>query len=309
MPQLSVPHTNWKLYRLITGNGLEVRSLAFGPNNSWFCAGSEDGSIRIIDLASGRIKLTLTGHIGQVRGVAVSSRPNYMYSAGLDGQVKCWDLEQNKVIRNYDGHLSGIYCLSLLRDDNYLITGGRDCVSRVWDVRTRNQELVLSGHTGTVCSVLTRGSDPEVVTGSNDSTIKFWDLRYGKSDFLTLTHHKKTVRALALNLTEKDCFVSASNEIKKFSFPNGEFLQNIVPEPEAITNAIDISNDGVMASGSHDGSLNLWDWRSGVNFQKMPGLLDSEAGICTLSFDRMGSRLIVCGTDRMIQMWKPDPEI
>lgn len=79
-----------------------VRSVAFEPSNEWFCTGSADGTIKVWDVASGVLKLTLTGHIGQVRGLAVSNKDtSYMFSAGDDKQVKCWDLEQNKVIRSW----------------------------------------------------------------------------------------------------------------------------------------------------------------------------------------------------------------
>lgn len=54
-------------------------------------------SIQIWDLASGKLKLSLTGHISTVRGVAVSTRSPYLFSCGEDKQVKCWDLEYNKV--------------------------------------------------------------------------------------------------------------------------------------------------------------------------------------------------------------------
>lgn len=54
-------------------------------------------SWQIWDLASGKLKLSLTGHISTVRGVAVSSRSPYLFSCGEDKQVKCWDLEYNKV--------------------------------------------------------------------------------------------------------------------------------------------------------------------------------------------------------------------
>lgn len=45
--------------------------------------------------------------------------------------------------------------------------------------------------------------DPQVVTGSHDSTIKFWDLRHAGKTMTTLTHHKKSVRAMALH--PKEC--------------------------------------------------------------------------------------------------------
>uniref|UniRef100_A0A453EMC6 Uncharacterized protein n=1 Tax=Aegilops tauschii subsp. strangulata TaxID=200361 RepID=A0A453EMC6_AEGTS len=124
-------HAPWKNYRVISGHLGWVRSIAFDPGNEWFCTGSADRTIKIWDLASGTLKLTLTGHIEQVRGLAVSQRHTYLFSAGDDKQVKCWDLEQNKVIRSYHGHLSGVYCLALHPTIDVLLTGGRDSVCRV----------------------------------------------------------------------------------------------------------------------------------------------------------------------------------
>ena len=37
------------------------------PGNEFFATGSADRTIKIWDLASGQLKLTLTGHIEQVR--------------------------------------------------------------------------------------------------------------------------------------------------------------------------------------------------------------------------------------------------
>jgi pleiotropic regulator 1 len=70
-----------------------------------YLPGSGDRTIKIWDLASGTLRLTLTGHISAVRGVVVSDRHPYLFSCGEDKQVKCWDLEYNKVIRHYHGHL------------------------------------------------------------------------------------------------------------------------------------------------------------------------------------------------------------
>ncbi|GJN38442.1 hypothetical protein PR202_gb27480 [Eleusine coracana subsp. coracana] len=149
-------HAPWKNYRVISGHLGWVRSIAFDPGNEWFCTGSADRTIKIWDLASGTLKLTLTGHIEQVRGLAVSQRHTYLFSAGDDKQVKCWDLEQNKVIRSYHGHLSGVYCLALHPTIDILLTGGRDSVCRVWDIRTKAHVSALTGHDNTVCSVFAR---------------------------------------------------------------------------------------------------------------------------------------------------------
>lgn len=131
-------HKPWKLHKVIAGHLGWVRSVAVEPDNKWFVTGSGDRTIKVWDLASGQLRLTLTGHISTVRGLAVSSRHPYLFSCGEDKMVKCWDLETNKVIRHYHGHLSGVYCLSLHPTLDVLVTGGRDGVARVWDMRTRS---------------------------------------------------------------------------------------------------------------------------------------------------------------------------
>ncbi|CAL9776081.1 unnamed protein product [Musa acuminata subsp. burmannicoides] len=302
-------HPPWKNYRVISGHLGWVRSIAFDPSNSWFCTGSADRTIKIWDVASGRLKLTLTGHIEQIRGLAVSQRHTYLFSAGDDKQVKCWDLEQNKVIRSYHGHLSGVYCLALHPTIDVLLTGGRDSVCRVWDIRMKAMVMALSGHDNTVCSVFARPTDPQVVTGSHDTTIKFWDLVAGKT--ITVTHHKKYVRAMALHPKERAFASASADNIKKFNLPKGEFLHNMLSQQRTIINSMAVNEDGVLATAGDNGSLWFWDWKSGHNFQQaqtivQPGSLDSEECIYALSYDISGSRLVTCEADKTIKMWKED---
>ena len=81
-------HPPWKLMRVISGHLGWVRSVAVEPGNKWFATGAGDRVIKIWDLASGELKLSLTGHISTVRGLAVSSRHPYLFSCGED--KVCW---------------------------------------------------------------------------------------------------------------------------------------------------------------------------------------------------------------------------
>lgn len=295
-------HAPWKLMRVMSGHLGWVRCVAVDPHNQWFATGAGDRIIKIWDMASGELKLSLTGHISPVRGLAVSHRHPYLFSAGEDKLVKCWDLETNKVVRQYYGHLSGIYALSLHPTLDVLVTAGRDASARVWDMRTKTQIHVLGGHRGTVASVACQEGDPQVITGSMDATIKLWDLAAGRC-VTTLTHHKKSVRALALPPHEFT-FASGSaggHNIKRWRCPEGTLMTNMTHE--GIVNTLSCNADGVLFSGADDGSMQLFDYATGVPFQSMrdtvqPGSLDAEAGVFCSAFDQTGTRLITGCADK-----------
>lgn len=301
-------HAPWNVMRVTSGHMGWVRSLAVEPDNKWFASGAADRTIKIWDLVSGALKLTLTGHISAVRGLAVSPRHPYLFSCGEDKMVKCWDLETNKVIRHYHGHLSGVYSLSLHPTLDVLVTGGRDG-ARVWDMRTRTNIHVLSGHKGTVADVKCQEADPQVITGSMDSTIRLWDLAAAKT-MTVLTHHKKAVRSLTLHPTEFTFGSASAQSIKQFKCPEGAFMQNFTGH-NSIINTLSVNDQNVLFSGGDDGSVSFWDWKTGHRFQAtesiaQPGSLEAEAGIMCSTFDRSGLRLITGESDKSIKIWKAD---
>ncbi|KAJ5893998.1 hypothetical protein N7495_005689 [Penicillium taxi] len=302
-------HAPWKLMRVISGHLGWVRAIAVEPNNQWFATGAGDRTIKIWNLATGALRLTLTGHISTVRGLAVSPRHPYLFSCAEDKMVKCWDLETNKVIRHYHGHLSGVYTLDIHPHLDLLVTGGRDGVCRVWDMRTRSNIHVLSGHKGTIASLKCQEADPQIISGSLDSTVRLWDLAAGKS-MGVLTHHKKGVRGLAIHPREFTFATASTGSIKQWKCPEGEFMQNFEGQ-NAVINTLSVNEDNVMFSGGDNGSMSFWDWKTGHRFQDMdsiaqPGSLVAEAGVMASTFDRTGLRLITGEADKTIKIWKQD---
>jgi len=284
-----------------------VRSVAVDPRNEWFATGSADRTIKVWDLASGALRVTLTGHVNTVRALAASARHPYMFSAGEDKSVKCWDLETNKVVRDYHGHLHGVYSLALHPTLDVLVTGGRDAVCRVWDMRSKAQVHVLAGHEQSVAAVVCNAVEPGVVSGGMDGQVRLWDLAAGRAR-VVLTHHKKAVRALAGHATEFSFVSGAADALKKWALPDGVLVGSFAGQG-AIVNALALSPEGALVSGGDDGGLRLFDYASGYAFQELrprvqPGSLDSEAGVFALAFDQTGSRLFSCEADKSIKIYR-----
>lgn len=291
----------WKLMRVISGHLGWVRALAVEPGNQYFASGAGDRTIKIWDLATGTLKLTLTGHISTVRGLAFSPRHPYLFSCAEDKKVKLWDLETNKAIREYHGHLSGVYTLSVHPTLDLLCTGGRDGAVRVWDMRTRANIHVLTGHKQTVSDIVTQEADPQIISSSLDSTVRMYDLAAGKT-MGVLTHHKKGVRALCTAPHEFTFGSASTGQIKQWKCPEGAFMQNFEGH-NAIINTLSVNEDNVLFSGGDNGSAAFFDWKTGYKYQSLdsiaqPGSLDAEAGIMCSTFDKTGLRLITGEADK-----------
>jgi pleiotropic regulator 1 len=252
---LPVPtwHAPWKLHRVIAGHLGWVRCLAVDPSNDWFASGSADRCIKIWDIATGSLKLTLTGHASPVRALEASAKYPYLFSAGEDKMIKCWDLEQNKTVRQFHGHNAGVYALAIHPTLDLIATGGRDAICRVWDIRTRSSVFTLSGHDSGIMAVKASSVEPQIITSSMDGTIRLWDMVAGKPRAV-LTHHKKGVRCLLLHPTDFAMISASADAIKKFALPDGVFVSNYKSH-NAIINSLAINADNVMVSGGDDGTL------------------------------------------------------
>merc|ERR1719188_2771797 len=317
-PEIPKPvwHPPWKLMRVMSGHEGWVRTVAVDPTNEWFASSGNDRLIKIWDLASGQLKLSLTGHVSTVRGVAISDRHPYLFSCSEDCEVKCWDLEQNMAILNFHGHLSGVYCISLHPTLNILATGGRDGAVRIWDMRTKAGIFVLGGHTNAVCSLASQASEPQFISGSMDHMVRLWDLAAGKCS-VTLTNHKKSIRALGIHPLEYTFVSCSSDNNKVWKCPRGQFERNISGHG-AIVNACTVRESergsSILIAGTDSGHLHFWDWASGHKFQTMecipqPGSMSAENGIFGMALDQSGSRLLTAECDKTVKIYREDPEM
>jgi hypothetical protein len=105
-------HAPWRLMRVIAGHQGWVRSVAVDPGNEWFATGAADRTIKVWDLASGALKLTLTGHINTVRGLCVSARHPYLFSAGEDKMIKCCECDPGRACFRARARVRARACVS-----------------------------------------------------------------------------------------------------------------------------------------------------------------------------------------------------
>lgn len=140
---------------LQVGHRRAVRALVFSPDGTWLASGAKDNTIKIWDVATGRLLRTIYGHGSPVNALAVS--PDSKRLASGSGTV-------------YDPRYAAFYLKGGLTEGQH-----EDTSVREWDVRTGRQLRILSGHVLAV-TALAYSQDGISLTSVSSDTIRVWHL-------------------------------------------------------------------------------------------------------------------------------------
>ncbi|MCL2805159.1 MAG: caspase family protein [Treponema sp.] len=111
-------------------------SLAFSPDSRQIISGSDDKTIKLYDLSTGRVIGILPGHTGYVSSLVFSSDGRQIISGSYDGTIKLWDASTGREIRTLSGHLSYINSVAFSTNGTQILSGSSDGTTRLWNTAT-----------------------------------------------------------------------------------------------------------------------------------------------------------------------------
>src|SRR5262249_25463262 len=110
------------------------RQVAFSPDGNTLASASEDKTIRLWDVKTGKKKKTLNGHTNAVYGVsyvAFSPDGRMLASGGDDKTIRLWDVKTGKELDVLKG-AGTVTSLSFSPDGKTLASGSTDGAVRLW---------------------------------------------------------------------------------------------------------------------------------------------------------------------------------
>lgn len=176
-----------------------VNTVAFSPESdgAYVLSASDDGTARIWDSRTGRVKVVLEGHTRRVACAVYSADGQRVLTASDDGTARVWDATTGRMLTVLNDGTQALTSAAFSPDGRLAVTGG-DRNARVWDLADQSVLHTLDGHTAAVTSVAISPSSSRILTGSRDHSAKLWDVRDGK-ELLTLRGHSEEVTSVAFS--------------------------------------------------------------------------------------------------------------
>jgi WD40 repeat protein len=96
--------------------------MVFSSDGKLVAIASDDGHVKVWDVATGRQWMTLSGQFSAFLSVAFSADDRRIAASGLDGTIQMWDLESRQMVSRMRGEGGGITgALSFLPDGNTMV--------------------------------------------------------------------------------------------------------------------------------------------------------------------------------------------
>ncbi len=153
-----------------------VRDVATSPDGKHVATGGSDATIRIWELATGRLVRVLLGHTGIICGLNWSSNGQYLASSGVDSKCRIWETNNGRQLQAIDS--DGTVVPAWSPDGRTLAMIARYGESIIlWDPQRASVARALKGHTQRVLCCSWSPDGTLLVSGSEDKTVRIWNVQ------------------------------------------------------------------------------------------------------------------------------------
>ncbi|KAI9297963.1 WD40 repeat-like protein [Neoconidiobolus thromboides FSU 785] len=235
----------------------EVTWIKWHPKGPVVLVGSNDSTIWMYQIPSGKVMNVFSGHTGSVTCGTFTHDGKKIVTCSEDSSLIVFDpVSTAATVRlNSDDarfHQNIITCLAIHQDNALAITGSTDHSAKL--VRISDGEIISSfeNHTDSVESVGFCDILPLVATGSVDGTINIWDFTTMRLR-QTLNHDDSVIKIQWQKASPYLFSISVDQSVRLWDARNGQLVKQWNGHTDSIL-SFAISNQGdKVITGSDDG--------------------------------------------------------
>ena len=202
---------------------------------------------------------------GWVRDIEFSPDGNQLAVATTTG-IWIYDSHTGKQINRFEGHMGGANAISYSRNGQILAAAHQDLTIRLWEPTSKTQKKptpALRGHKGKIYAVTFSPDDGSsmLASASADKTIRLWD---------------------------------------PYTVTDDERLIAILPYKDSVRTVAFSSDNRMLAGGSDDGIIQVWDAGTGDRIYEFNEHTNSVQAV---HFSRNRTELVSASLDGSVLLW------
>jgi WD40 repeat protein len=315
-------------------------SLAFAPDGRTLATGSDDGRIRIWDVATGEERMPVDAPARPARRVVFAPDGREVATGHYDGTVRIWNAATSALVRTVP--IDGSQVMAVSPDGAKLACAGQEGAIRLGDWATGAHLCVLRpAHESGVSSIrFTPDGRHLASAGRNDNLLRIWDTETGtavrtvtpgKSVFgigfapggqlvAACPDRRQVLRWDALGEQEREPFtvpgerrlwvVTVTLDGELLADIDGQSTLSVRRPGRGLVRRIacgppgraSFAPDGrLLAIGSQEGPITLWELATGQEVLRLPG---HRGMVWNLAFARDEMSLASVGRDSCGLIWE-----
>jgi WD40 repeat protein/serine/threonine protein kinase len=285
------------------GHSSRVTGLSFAPRGAGgqrLASSSDDGTVRLWDVAGRRLLHTCRGHSGAVRAVAFAPDGKSLVSGGEDG-IRVWDARGRR-LRDLAGHEGTVTGLAFAPNGR-LASAGLDCGVRLWDLAARDPRRALLRHPAPVRAVAFHPAGRQVASACADRAVRLWDLDTGRPVH-TWRDFRGEIDCLAFSpdgrlLAAGGGALGQPGELAVWDPAGGRPRRSLRGHAGAVL-AVAFHPDGRRLAAAEAERVRVWDATQDQEARVLEGRPTPATAV---AFSPDGSRLAAAGADGGLAVW------
>ena len=286
-----------------TGHSKAVYSVAITSDGRHVVSGSEDKTLLMWELGSGRCVHTMGEHLAAVWKIALTSESRYALTSS-EKTLRVWDLLNGSCVHTLKGHASKVNSVAITHDGRYLVSGGNDKTVRIWELKKGQCIHTLVGHIGYVGSVATT-PDSRYAVSSGSNSLRVWEIANGLF-VRVLTSHSSFIDTVVIS---PDGYYAVSggengyllDSLRLWEIASGRCVHILKGHRGRVTSIAFTPDGWHVVSGSQDNTLRVWELTSG----KCVNTLEGHTGeIRSVSISPDGRYAVSGSLDYTLRVWE-----
>lgn len=234
-----------------------IFTTCFHPNGKHLLTGGADRAVRLWNTSRQLLIHTFTAHSAQVLSVSPTSDGTGILSSGADRIILHWNLQVPDTptrIGAHESRVNAVICTS----DRVIVSAGYDKRVAMWDIRAPGRAIQSMTDATDSVTALHMRNDVALVAASVDGHVRMYDVRAG---VLSTDKLGAPVTSLAGLYGTSRLFAGCLDGV--IYGLNGDSgvveLKLKGHESRTFATGVTVMSDGVIAAGSEDGAVYLWD--------------------------------------------------